>query len=227
MIGVLDAGARARLHHDRRDLRRVPRSRARHRRAARPLGDVRVARHQGARRDRRRAAARRPTPRGQRRPRAPAPAPRRVERARAPADRPPAGPARHPPRRIATEAADDENSMPSGRAPRVTHTEGGSFDPVRMYLKEIGKVPLLTAEQEVTLAKRIEAGLLATRKLDVDADDARRQPAREPAGGAARRRARPPPADRGEPAPRRVDRQALRRPRAWRCSTSSRRATSA
>lgn len=31
-------------------------------------------------------------------------------------------------------------------------------DPVRMYLKEIGKVPLLNSEQEVTLAKRIEAG---------------------------------------------------------------------
>jgi RNA polymerase primary sigma factor len=35
-------------------------------------------------------------------------------------------------------------------------------DPVRMYLKEIGKVPLLTAPQEVDLARRIEAGEFAT-----------------------------------------------------------------
>jgi RNA polymerase primary sigma factor len=39
--------------------------------------------------------------------------------------------------------------------------EGGVSDPVRMYLKEIGKVPLLTAAQEVNLAQRIEAGLAA------------------------------------------------------------------
>jgi RNA polymerase primary sigma factor len=38
-------------------------------------------------------------------------------------------------------------------------------DPVRMYLKEIGKVALLTAEEEVDLAKRIEAGLFASEKL--------------------------------------------------------------
>ena len=39
-------------------------------------------------------------------------------------------------------------------------------DPVRMYLKEIGRVSLLTAQEEVSLAKRIEAGLIAEEKLE-------------------------------------------------------------
>ncbi len=49
-------------------------------------------------------------------------------------------------------------------------------DPVRMYLKEIGKVPLLTADEEVAIAKRMENGIIAHKILknefkDVAADD--------------------------------------------------------
>nr|NLI51250.1 RNA polymerase sigma factor [Propionibacterium sp.] len=42
---------------------------------------------------------------------------------------------------------------------------GATADPVKDYLKQIGKVALLNAEQEVSLAKRIEAGLFADEKL--------------------------------------------------------------
>ena len=42
---------------------------------------------------------------------------------------------------------------------------GATADPVKDYLKQIGKVALLNAEQEVELAKRIEAGLFAEEKL--------------------------------------------------------------
>jgi RNA polymerase primary sigma factor len=47
-------------------------------------------------------------------------------------------------------------------------TAGATADPVKDYLKQIGKVPLLNAEQEVSLAKRIEAGLFAEEKLGSD-----------------------------------------------------------
>jgi len=43
---------------------------------------------------------------------------------------------------------------------------GAITDPIRMYLKEIGKVPLLTAAQEVSLARRIETGCEASAALE-------------------------------------------------------------
>jgi len=46
-----------------------------------------------------------------------------------------------------------------------------SADSVRAYLKQIGKVPLLNAEQEVELAKRIEAGLYASERLRAAEED--------------------------------------------------------
>jgi RNA polymerase primary sigma factor len=50
---------------------------------------------------------------------------------------------------------------------------GATADPVKDYLKQIGKVPLLNAEQEVELAKRIEAGLFAEEKLAAGIKEAR------------------------------------------------------
>ncbi len=47
----------------------------------------------------------------------------------------------------------------------IESRSGGSADPVRMYLKEIGKVPLLTAVEEVVLARCVEQGLRATERI--------------------------------------------------------------
>ncbi len=56
---------------------------------------------------------------------------------------------------------DDEEDAPA----QQVITAGATADPVKDYLKQIGKVALLNAEQEVELAKRIEAGLFAEEKL--------------------------------------------------------------
>jgi RNA polymerase primary sigma factor len=50
-------------------------------------------------------------------------------------------------------------------ASATSERSGGSADPVRMYLKEIGRVPLLTGPEEVEFSRRIEAGTLAALKL--------------------------------------------------------------
>jgi RNA polymerase primary sigma factor len=55
--------------------------------------------------------------------------------------------------------------------PAPTQITGATADPVKDYLKQIGKVALLNAEQEVDLAMRIEAGLFAEEKLSVEGDE--------------------------------------------------------
>jgi RNA polymerase primary sigma factor len=56
---------------------------------------------------------------------------------------------------------DDDEDLPTAQV----QVAGATVDPVKDYLEQIGKIPLLNAEQEVELAKRIEAGLFAEQKL--------------------------------------------------------------
>jgi RNA polymerase primary sigma factor len=60
--------------------------------------------------------------------------------------------------------ADEADSRPAAGVAEESHRPVTS-DLVRIYLREIGRVPLLTAEDEVELAKAIEAGLFAEEKL--------------------------------------------------------------
>jgi len=60
----------------------------------------------------------------------------------------------------------DEDESAALRQARKDAELTASADSVRAYLKQIGKVALLNAEQEVSLAKRIEAGLYATYKME-------------------------------------------------------------
>jgi RNA polymerase primary sigma factor len=65
---------------------------------------------------------------------------------------------------------DDEESEALKQARRDAELTA-SADSVRAYLKQIGKVPLLNAEQEVDLAKRIEGGLYASERLRQSEED--------------------------------------------------------
>ncbi|MDR6277535.1 RNA polymerase sigma factor [Corynebacterium suicordis] len=60
----------------------------------------------------------------------------------------------------------DEDESAALRQARKDAELTASADSVRAYLKQIGKVALLNAEQEVSLAKRIEAGLYSTYRLE-------------------------------------------------------------
>ncbi|WP_084010499.1 sigma-70 family RNA polymerase sigma factor [Pseudofrankia sp. DC12] len=72
------------------------------------------------------------------------------------------------------EVVEEEDGAERSAAPsepgRVTAEHAGTADLVRMYLREIGRVPLLNAAQEVELSKRVEAGLFAEHKLNTAGD---------------------------------------------------------
>jgi RNA polymerase primary sigma factor len=69
------------------------------------------------------------------------------------------------------EVPGDEVDATAQRQIDVDLLKAPTNDPVRMYLKEIGKVPLLTAAQEIDLARRIEAGEFSTELRDVVVED--------------------------------------------------------
>jgi RNA polymerase primary sigma factor len=71
------------------------------------------------------------------------------------------------------EVPGDEVDASAQRQLDVDLLKAPTNDPVRMYLKEIGKVPLLTAAQEVDLARRIEAGEFATELRELTEEEDR------------------------------------------------------
>ena len=112
-----------------------------------------------------------------------------------------------------TVAVAAENIMTDGVEPLAdldaTDERGVSADLVRAYLNGIGRTRLLTAVEEVTLSKRIEAGLYADEKLPTAGDDL--APLLQIIIAEGARRQEPP--ARGQPAAGGQHREALHRPR--------------
>ncbi|MEV2228117.1 RNA polymerase sigma factor [Streptomyces phaeochromogenes] len=71
-----------------------------------------------------------------------------------------------PPVTLVETEAPEPVEVPRGR----TDTGGPSSDLFRQYLREIGRIPLLTAAEEVELARRVEAGLFAEERLRLASD---------------------------------------------------------
>ncbi|GAA3157396.1 RNA polymerase sigma factor [Streptomyces rameus] len=72
----------------------------------------------------------------------------------------------------AEEPAEIEEAAEPAEAPAAVRADSGgpSADLFRQYLREIGRIPLLTAAEEVELARRVEAGLFAEEKLSSTPD---------------------------------------------------------
>ncbi len=72
--------------------------------------------------------------------------------------------------RVEAAAADRERRPDQPKKPEIDLTVEPSLDSLRLYLRSIGKVALLTAEQEITLAKRIERGDMLAKQHMVEAN---------------------------------------------------------
>jgi RNA polymerase primary sigma factor len=70
----------------------------------------------------------------------------------------------------AADARANKDTQDAPRKPELDLTVEPSLDSLRLYLRSIGRVPLLTAEQEIALAKRIERGDMAAKQHMVEAN---------------------------------------------------------